>query len=185
MGARLRAVLGGVRRRVRRFMGSVQRSFATRDAMLLFAVRHVGEQLMGRVRERAAAAAPVRAGECLANLAFETAMLEPAQRAHAGVWLAFIAQAAVSAERSGYVRSSYGALEKVFARLVRELDPRLDAALEARALLALIDGLTVHVVVRQLPVRTARRILDDQLERLRTAADGGRAKAAKPTRPKV
>lgn len=158
--------LRDVAARAKLSMGAVQRSFPTRDAMLLFAVQHIGQQVMGRVRERAARASEQRAPERLASLAFETAMLEPAQRVHARVWLAFVAHAAVSAELEEYVRGGYGTLEKVFARLIREIDPKLDAAREARALLALIDGLTMHVIVRQLPVRAARGIIKAQLQRL-------------------
>lgn len=147
-------------------MGAVQRSFATRDAMLLFAVQYVGELVMSRVRERAGDRHDERAHARLSSMAFELAMLEAAQRVHAGVWLVFIAQAAVSPALAAHLRTSYAMLEKVCARLIRTLNPALDAVLEARALLALIDGLTLHVTVRKLPVRSAHAILNAQLMRL-------------------
>lgn len=152
-------------------MGAVQRSFATRESMLIFAVQHIGHQIMSRVKARlgSAAAGPERAAERLQSLAIEIAMIDPAQRSHAGVWLAFMAEAAVSPPLAAYVQSSYGALEKAFVRLIRALNPKREALLEARGLLALIDGLTTHVLVRQLSPRSARNILEAHVRALERA----------------
>ena len=80
----------------------------------------------------------------------------------------------MSPQLAAYVRSSYAALERVFVRLIRELDPKREAALEARSLLALIDGLTTHVIVRQLAPKAARSILAAQLRSLAPGRESGR-----------
>ncbi len=136
-------------------MGAVQRAFATRDDMLVFALEHVGERVMTRVRAKR-----VRPGHGspLATLANELALLNKARRAEAAVWLAFVAQAAFTPRLSKVLRGSY-------RELLGAIATALDAE-EALALLALADGLTLHVLVGQLTPARAKKILDAHLSRL-------------------
>lgn len=150
-------------------MGAVQRCFRTKEEMLVFALGYVGERIGGRVRSRLLRSPAQSAATALGLAATEVALLREEHRAEARVWLAFVAQAAVTEALAGTLKASYAALEGSFARLVEEaceasdravpLDPRR----EARTLLALADGLTTHVLIGHLTPRAARDVLDAHL----------------------
>ncbi|ROQ99731.1 TetR family transcriptional regulator [Streptomyces sp. 2132.2] len=156
-------------------MGAVQRCFRTKEEMLLFALAHVGERIAERVRDRVVRSPAQSAATALGHAATEVSLLRAEHRAEARVWLAFVAQAAVSEPLAGALRVNYRALEESFTRLVAEaaedadlagaaLDPRR----EARALLALADGLTAHVLIGHLTPEEAREVLHAHLTRLWT-----------------
>lgn len=133
-------------------VGAVQRCFRTKDEMLVFALDHIGAQITDRIRERAE-------GDVLGRAAAEISLLAEEHRAQARVWLAFVAQAAVSPALAGILRASYAQLQEMFARLIG--GPDADA--EARRLLALADGLTTHVLVGHLSSAEALATLDRHL----------------------
>ncbi|MDH6540320.1 TetR/AcrR family transcriptional regulator [Streptomyces sp. SPB4] len=155
-------------------MGAVQRCFRTKEEMLVFALGHIGERIGGRVRARLVMSPAQSAATVLGHAATEVALLREEHRAEARVWLAFVAQAAVSEALAGTLRASYAALEESFTGLVAEaleeparavpVDPRR----EARTLLALADGLTAHVLVGHLAPRAAQDVLDAHLTALFT-----------------
>ncbi|WP_335934827.1 TetR/AcrR family transcriptional regulator [Streptomyces sp. PTD5-9] len=168
-------------------LGAVQRCFRTKEEMLLFAVEHVGERLTERVRARLAGSPAQSAATALGHTATEIALLRDEHRAEARVWLAFVAQAAVSEPLAGKLRTSYADLQGVLVRLIAEaaeggapasgggvpasgsggaadqvptvLDPRR----EARSLLALTDGLTSHVLIGHLSPEEAQDVLHAHL----------------------
>lgn len=156
-------------------MGAVQRCFRTKEEMLVFALGHVGERIGERVRARLVRSPAQSAATALGHAATEVSLLRDEHRAEARVWLAFVAQAAVSEVLAKTLRENYTALQDVFTRLISEagedaesaggatpLDPRL----EARTLLALADGLTAHVLVGHLTPRAAREVLHAHLTHL-------------------
>ncbi|WP_033436585.1 TetR/AcrR family transcriptional regulator [Saccharothrix sp. NRRL B-16314] len=122
-------------------MGAVQRCFRTRDEMLRFALEEVGKRVLGR------------AGDSATQAARAIALPE---RAEARVWLAFVAQAAVSPALAPVLRASYADLEAMFTRLLGDRT-------RARTLLALADGLTAHVLIGHLTHDQAREVLDGHL----------------------
>ncbi|WP_407564569.1 TetR/AcrR family transcriptional regulator [Streptomyces sp. 184] len=150
-------------------MGAVQRCFRTKEEMLLFALGYVRERVGERVRARLVRSPAQSAGTALGHAAAEVSLLGDEHRAEARVWLAFVAQAAVSDALAGTLKANYAGLHEVFARLIAEaaedadraapLDPRR----EARTLLALADGLTVHVLVGHLTPHEAHDVLDAHL----------------------
>jgi len=141
-------------------MGAVQRTFETRDDMLVFALGHVGERVLGRVREELARS-PRRAERSrLVALASGLALLDEARRDEAAVWLAFVAQAAFTPRLAKVLRASYGEVVAALAALLG------GDSEDARSLLALVDGLTLHVLVGQLTPKAAKRILDMHILRL-------------------
>lgn len=171
-------------------MGAVQRCFRTKEEMLVFALGYVGERIGERVRARLVRSPAQSAGTALGYAAAEVALLGEEHRAEARVWLAFVAQAAVSEALAGTLRANYAALEEVFARLVAEVAetgggaagaapvagaesaepdggaPRpepLDPRRAARTLLALADGLTAHVLVGHLAPAEAHDVLHAHL----------------------
>jgi AcrR family transcriptional regulator len=142
-------------------VGAVQRCFRSKEEMLLFAVEHVGE----RVRARLAANPALTLG----HAADEIALLREEHRAEARIWLAFVAQAAVKEPLAGPLRNSYAALQDLLARLVAETagNGSADARAEARALLALADGLTTHVLIGHLTEQEAEETLNTHMAGLR------------------
>lgn len=171
-------------------LGAVQRCFRSKGEMLLFAVGHVGDRITERVRTRLAAS-PARSGAtALSHAADEIALLREEHRAEARIWLAFVAQAAVSEPLAGPLRTRYAALQNLFARLITEAAESGSAdksgsaddegatppspQREARTLLALADGLTTHVLIGHLAEEEAEEVLHTHLsglwERLGTTA---------------
>jgi AcrR family transcriptional regulator len=156
-------------------MGAVQRCFRSKDEMLLFAVGHVGERITERVRARLSSGPAQSPATALGHAATEVALLREEHRAEARVWLAFLAQAAVSEPLADTLRSSYAALQDLFARLITEATEAADRApasedtappeprREARALLALADGLTSHVLIGHLTPEEADEALHTHL----------------------
>jgi AcrR family transcriptional regulator len=144
-------------------MGAVQRCFRTKDEMLLFALRHVGERLTERLRGGSHGPAS------LAHAAAEIALLDDAHRTEARVWLAFVARAAVSPPLAETLCRNYDALEAMTERLI-SASGVADPHGEARTLLALADGLTTHVLVGRLSADDASRLLETHLDRLGTSA---------------
>ncbi|MEV3889012.1 TetR family transcriptional regulator C-terminal domain-containing protein [Streptomyces griseoincarnatus] len=149
-------------------LGAVQRCFRTKEEMLLFAVDHVGERVTARVRARIAAGPAQSAATALGHATDEVALLREEHRAEARIWLAFVAQAAVSAPLAEPLRNSYAALQELFVRLITEAAASgaadgPDAVREARTLLALTDGLTGHVLIGHVTAREAEGVLHAHL----------------------
>ncbi|MGY1524401.1 TetR/AcrR family transcriptional regulator [Streptomyces sp. MN3] len=154
-------------------LGAVQRCFRTKEEMLLFAVDHVGERVTERVRARIAAGPAQSAATALGHATDEVALLREEHRAEARIWLAFVAQAAVSASLAEPLRKSYAALQELFVRLIAEAAASgsadgPDAAREARTLLALTDGLTGHVLIGHVTAGEAEGVLHAHLAGLWT-----------------
>ncbi|MEU8825421.1 TetR family transcriptional regulator C-terminal domain-containing protein [Streptomyces sp. NPDC048636] len=156
-------------------LGAVQRCFRNKEEMLLFAVDHVGERITERVRTRLSSSPAQSAATALGHAATEIALLRRQHRAEARVWLAFVAQAAVSEPLAAKLRISYAALQDLLARLLTEASESgpaddnpatLDPQREARALLALADGLTSHVLIGHLTAEDAEDALHAHLVRL-------------------
>ncbi|RKT57943.1 TetR/AcrR family transcriptional regulator [Saccharothrix australiensis] len=122
-------------------LGAVQRCFRTKEEMLKFALGEVGRRVLARV------------GDTPADAVLAVALPE---RAEAKVWLAFLAQAAVSPTLAPVLRANYADLHAMFVRLLG--DP-----VRARAVLALADGLTAHVLIGHLTPEQAREVLAAQL----------------------
>ncbi|MFI8277260.1 TetR/AcrR family transcriptional regulator [Streptomyces sp. NPDC085929] len=150
-------------------MGAVQRCFRTKDEMLVFALGYVGERVRERVRARLVRSPAQSAGTALGHAVTEVSLLREEHRAEARVWLAFVAQAAVSEPLAGTLKANYAALQQSFAQLIAEAAEdagraaSLDAQREARTLLALVDGLTAHVLIGHLTPYEAQDVLHAHL----------------------
>ncbi|MFG2226446.1 TetR/AcrR family transcriptional regulator [Streptomyces sp. NPDC048644] len=147
-------------------MGAVQRCFRTKDEMLTFALRHIGERISARVSARLVQSPAQSARTALGHATTELSLLREEHRSEARVWLAFLAQAAVSRPLAEILRANYTGLQEVFTQLVAEATPDCDPALEARTLLALVDGLTTHVLIDHISPAAALDVLDHHLRRL-------------------
>ncbi|MFK4107133.1 TetR/AcrR family transcriptional regulator [Streptomyces sp. NPDC002176] len=156
-------------------LGAVQRCFRSKGEMLLFAVGHIGDRITERVRARLAASPAQSPATAVGHTADEIALLREEHRAEARIWLAFVAQAAVSEPLAGPLRTSYAALQTILADLITEVTasapPDEDATPpspqhEARTLLALTDGLTTHVLIGHLTTQQAEEALHAHLSAL-------------------
>ncbi|MFH8381866.1 TetR/AcrR family transcriptional regulator [Kitasatospora sp. NPDC018058] len=147
-------------------MGAVQRCFRTKDEMLRFALDHIGEQVTGRAHARLVAAPAQSAASAVGHVVGEVTLLREEHRAEARIWLAFLAAAAVNPSLAASLRSSYADLEGLLTRLVAEASGSVDARREARAALALADGLTGHVLIGQRTPEEAEELLHAHLARL-------------------
>ncbi|MFF0742811.1 TetR/AcrR family transcriptional regulator [Streptomyces sp. NPDC004111] len=103
-------------------MGAVQRCFRTKEEMLLFALGHVGDRIGERVRASLLRSPAQSAGTALGHAATEVSLLRAEHRAEARVWLAFVAQAAVSEPLAKSLRANYAELEEMFTRLFTEAE---------------------------------------------------------------
>ncbi|WP_314245075.1 TetR/AcrR family transcriptional regulator [Streptomyces kutzneri] len=150
-------------------MGAVQRCFRTKEEMLVFALGHIGERIGERVRARLVRSPAQSAGTALGHAVTEISLLQEEHRAEARVWLAFVAQAAVSEALARTLKVNYAALHEAFTRLLAEARENagraapLDPQREARTLLALADGLTTHVLIGHLTPREAHDVLHAHL----------------------
>ncbi|MFG2831797.1 TetR/AcrR family transcriptional regulator [Streptomyces sp. NPDC048434] len=147
-------------------MGAVQRCFGTKEEMLVFALGHIGERVATRVSARLTASPAQSARTALGHAATEVSLVSEEHRAEARVWLAFVAQAAVSLSLAKILRTNYAQLRAVFARLIAEASDTSDPDRAARTLLALADGLTTHVLIGHLSPAEALDVLDGGLARL-------------------
>ncbi|WP_228990194.1 TetR/AcrR family transcriptional regulator [Streptomyces sp. DH8] len=151
-------------------MGAVQRCFRTKEEMLVFALGQIGERIGERAQARLLRSPAQSAGTALGHAAAEISLLREEHRAEARVWLAFAAQAAVSTTLAETLKANYAPLQEAFARLISEAAADraapLDPHLEARTLLALADGLTVHVLIGHLAPHEAHDVLHAHLARL-------------------
>ncbi|MFE6664879.1 TetR/AcrR family transcriptional regulator [Streptomyces sp. NPDC057697] len=153
-------------------MGAVQRCFRTKEEMLVFALGHIGHRVGERVRARLVRSPAQSAATALGHAAAEVSLLRDEHRAEARVWLAFVAQAAVTPSLARTVKANYAALQEAFTQLVQEaredvapsapFDPRR----AARTLLALADGLTTHVLIGHLTPQEAHDVLHANLSGL-------------------
>ncbi|MBM7167426.1 TetR family transcriptional regulator C-terminal domain-containing protein [Streptomyces sp. G44] len=147
-------------------MGAVQRCFRTKDEMLLFALedisRRVGERAKARIE---ASDAPRAAATLLERTLSALALVDAEDRAEAQVWGAFVAHAAVSGQLAAVLRQTYAKLHDLLVWLLGygqdtgELPATLDPPAEARALLALTEGLTAQVLVGHHTPESARDVL--------------------------
>ncbi|MER5357671.1 TetR family transcriptional regulator C-terminal domain-containing protein [Streptomyces sp. NPDC002785] len=153
-------------------MGAVQRCFRTKEEMLVFALGQIGERISERVQARLVRSPAQSAGTALGHAVTEVSLLQEGHRAEARVWLAFVAQAAVSESLARKLKANYAVLQEVFTRLISEVGEGADFAVpldpqrEAHALLALADGLTAHVLIGHLTPQEAEDVLHAHLRGL-------------------
>jgi len=158
-------------------MGLVQHYFATKDEMLLFALDTLNEHVSQRVAERVAALPDPDSPRSLVRaVLLEMLPLDEERRDDAVVGFAFLAQAGVQPKVAGALRDSFAQLENFVSGEIRrsqeagESPAGLDPERERVTLLALLDGLTVHILAGQRNPETALAVLDYHLDHLFSVA---------------
>ncbi|MFF8639860.1 TetR/AcrR family transcriptional regulator [Streptomyces sp. NPDC015345] len=156
-------------------MGAVQRCFRTKDEMLLFALEDISQRVGERARARIEMSdAPRSAATLLDRTLAALALVDAEDREQAQVWGAFVAHAAVSGQLAAVLRETYAKLHELLVWLLGygkdtgELSPALDPSAEARALLALTEGLTAQVLVGHQTPESAREVLGRYVRGLMT-----------------
>lgn len=139
-------------------MGRVQHYFKTKDEMLLFAFRAIGERVERRMT---AAIGDARPGsrEFLRAFVLEMLPLSPESRAEAPALAAFLARAVVEPRLVEPLREGAETLTAFIAEQVGGLT-------EAVTLLALVDGLMLHLLTGQVSEDAALAAVDAFLDRV-------------------
>lgn len=152
-------------------LGFVQRQFGTKDAVLHAAFEQSLRPVTARLQQRVEQVEPgTPAPVFLRGVAEELLAVGDPYRDEAKVWIAFLARAAVSPELATALRGTYAAGHDLVASVVRLAQRHggapdaLDPDRVATGLLALVDGLTAHVVIGRCDVATARRVIADHLD---------------------
>ncbi|GAA0895742.1 TetR/AcrR family transcriptional regulator [Pseudonocardia zijingensis] len=161
-------------------LSSAQHYFANKDEMLRFALVYLVERSTRRIHQRIADSperVPPRTvlKDVIADLLFS----EEQYRDQARVWAGYLAKATVEPKLAEFYQTVYAELGDVVAGLFRaardtggapaDLDP--DRA--AVSLLALADGLTLHVLIGLRTHETALAALTDHLDALLRTSDDG------------
>lgn len=154
-------------------MGMVQHYFAGKDEMLFFALETLNDHVTQRVAANIHALPDPDDPRALIRLVLaEMLPLDEERRADAIVGFAFLAQAAVHPKIAGILRASVSQLEEFVSGQIRraqeagEVPGDLDVVRESVMLLALMDGLTAHILAGQRSPEEALAVLDAYLGRL-------------------
>jgi AcrR family transcriptional regulator len=170
-----------------RSLGWVQREFATKDVMLQQTLIHALDLMDERIAGHAARqgeSASIRSA--IGTIAQEVLPGRPDTIAEQRVWLAFMARASLDPDLADPIRARYLDSHREIAhgiaaaQALGQAEPDLDPQQEARAFVALVDGLTGQVLVGVLTVAEACTILDTHLDRLisHPADDGATCSSA-------
>ena len=152
-------------------MGFVQRQFHTKDAMLQAAFEQSLQVLSTRLKQHVAEVEPgTSARTFLRHVAEEILEVGEPYDDEAKVWIAFLARAAVSPALAATLRSTYTDGHELIVDVLRlaqqhgEASADLDPDRVATTLLALVDGLTAHVLIDRCDVATAHQVIADYLK---------------------
>jgi AcrR family transcriptional regulator len=155
-------------------LGQVQHYFTTKDELLAFAHELLTDRVAARVsqREDPPDAEEPRPRDIVREALAELLPLDEERAVEAHYLLMFLARSAVSADFGARLGKAHADLHAFVADQIRRGQRRgmvavhLDAAREARTLLAVLDGLTAHVLVGHHTAQDAEQALDDHLDGL-------------------
>ncbi|MDX5895319.1 TetR/AcrR family transcriptional regulator [Rubrobacter radiotolerans] len=152
-------------------IATVQYHFGTKDGMLLFAFERITEAIRARI---GTAQTGRTVGRVMRRALMELLPLDDERVAEARVYLAFAARSTISPELARVHSGALAELRSNCARVVRtaqkvgQADASLDPEREAAALVAFLDGLTLHAVTDKegMPPDAAVAALDAYLGRI-------------------
>jgi AcrR family transcriptional regulator len=151
--------------------GMVQHYFRTKDEMMTFALTVVGERVEARLDAEELGETPA-AGALVRALLVQLLPLDEERRVEGRVALAFLAYAAVKPAVAAALREDTARLRGFVADRIRaaqeagEAGPGVDPAQAATTLLALVEGLGLHVLGGHYPAATALAVFDAHLAML-------------------
>jgi TetR/AcrR family transcriptional regulator, transcriptional repressor of bet genes len=146
-------------------MGRVQHYFTTKDEMLLFAFHTLSERVERRMAAAATDLGPSPTPRALLRaLLMEMLPLSEQATAEAPVLAAFFARAVVEPKLADVLRGDNRRLREFITEQVGATHG--DPGLETVGLLAMVDGLMVHLLLAQTDTTTAVATLDYHLDRI-------------------
>jgi AcrR family transcriptional regulator len=159
--------------------GALNHYFADKEELLLFAFQTVADRVGRRIATATRTATEPTA--LLRTILAEALPLDAERRAEVRVWFAFLGLALTRPALARAQRVAYRGWRMKLASTLREaqergeVDPGIDAELEATELVAFADGLAVQASFEPRALSPARltELLDDRLERIRTRERAG------------
>ncbi|WP_033338480.1 TetR/AcrR family transcriptional regulator [Catenuloplanes japonicus] len=142
-------------------LGAVQRCFATREEMLLFALTRINERFTARVLTTVTPGAPPR--DAARTLITEMLPLSEPGRADARVALAFLGVAAEDPQVADALAVAHRNARAFFIRHLAEFG---GTPVDATRLLALVDGLRAPLLLGHLSPADAQEAIDAHLHSL-------------------
>jgi AcrR family transcriptional regulator len=151
--------------------GMVQHYFRTKDEMMTFAIEMIGHDVQARLAQDAAALGENPAPRAVIRaLMVQILPLDDVRRREAQVGLAFMAYTAVRPDAGAGLRTNIAQMRGFLAGLIgggtSRPDIRADPEGAAALLLALVDGLGLHVVNYNYSPEDALKALDSHLDSL-------------------
>lgn len=155
-------------------LGQVQHYFTTKNELLTFAYELVTDRVATRVslRDDPGPDEDPEPRDVVRNALVEMLPLDAERTLDAHVWFAFLAKAAVAPEVAAQLRKTHADLEDLIVDQLRRGQHRgvvpvdLDPVRAARTLLAVLDGLTAHVLIGQHSPADAEHAFDTHLDGL-------------------
>jgi AcrR family transcriptional regulator len=154
-------------------LSSAQHYFASKDEMLRFGLEYLVERATRRIHQRIADSPElVPPRTVLTDVITELLLSEEQYRDQARVWAGYLAKATVAPRLADLYQTVYVELGDIVAGLFRaardvgEAPADLDPDRAAVSVLALADGLTLHVLVGLRTHEVALAALTDHLDNL-------------------
>ena len=157
-------------------LGQVQHYFTTKDELLAHAYELLVDRIAARVsmREDPPADEEPQPEDTIRDVLVELLPLDDERRIEAHFLLMFLTRSAVSPDFAARLRKAHADLHAFLVDQLRRAQRRgtvavhLDPARETRTLLAVLDGLTAHVLAGHHSAPDAAQALDDHLDTLFT-----------------
>jgi AcrR family transcriptional regulator len=157
-------------------LGQVQHYFASKDQLLTFAYDLITERIATRVtlRRQPTTDEQPEPRDVIRDALAQMLPLDQQRTLDAQVWVAFLAKATVAPDVAAQLRKTHADLEDLIVDQLRRGQHRgtvpihLDPVREARTLLAVLDGLTAHVLIGHHSPADAEHALDTHLDELFT-----------------
>jgi TetR/AcrR family transcriptional regulator, transcriptional repressor of bet genes len=152
-------------------MGAVQHYFASKDAMLIYALEHwagsnVNRRFTGRVVRHFANLPNLDTRTVLRAVALEYLPYDEESSADVRVQIAFLSRAVVEPRLAELSRPAYAGFVGAVQRAVDAADPPVTAADAAPRFCALLEGLRMPVLVGALAYDAAIAVVDRYLDDL-------------------
>jgi AcrR family transcriptional regulator len=155
-------------------LGQLQHYFTSKEELLDHAYELLIERVAGRVSTRPDPPADEtpEPREVVRNALVEMLPLDDERTGDAHVWVAFLARASAAGEPAARLRKTHAELLDLVIDQLRRgqrggtVSVDVDPAREARTLLAVLDGLTIHVLIGHHTATDAEHALDTHLDGL-------------------
>lgn len=154
-------------------VGMVQHYFSTKDEMLLFALRWVGEEFAGRITEKIRALPEPRdPHQVIWIILSERLPLHPRSRVHVQALITWLGRGVANPDLAGYMRDGTRELRDYLAGQLGQaqqaghVSDRIHPQHTADGLLALTDGLSSHLLQDLHTPQAAKTILAESLNHI-------------------